>query len=76
MGVVQGVPLRPIGYKLGLEILVKGRHAKVVEIPIYFQDRDRGASKMTLKVKAAFLIHVARLYGETLMAKTGHGPHR
>lgn len=70
--VIRGVRLRPIGYKLGLEILVKGRHERVLELPILFSDRNRGRSKMGLRVTLEFLVHVARLYGQTLLLKLTH----
>ena len=56
--------LSPIGYKIGLEILVKagfGR-ARVAETPIYFRDRERGESKMTLREQVNYLRHLRRLY--------------
>ncbi|MDE2512252.1 MAG: glycosyltransferase [Elusimicrobia bacterium] len=37
------------GFKVLLELLVRGRPARVVEIPIAFQDRRRGRSKMTAR---------------------------
>jgi len=60
--VIEGVALRPRGYKIGLELLVKGRYASVREVPISFRERRTGASKMTLRVQADFLIHVAKLH--------------
>ena len=53
--------LRPIGYKIGLELMVRGR-LRVVEIPIDFADRSRGASKMGLRQQARYLRHLKRLY--------------
>lgn len=40
------------GFKVLLELLARGRPARVVEVPIAFRDRRRGRSKMT--AKAAF----------------------
>ncbi len=54
--------LNPIGYKIGLELLVKGRCRRVVEVPIEFSDRLHGRSKLTLKQQLLYLIHLARLY--------------
>ena len=56
--------LSPIGYKIGLEILVKagfGR-GRIAETPIYFRDRERGESKMTLREQVNYLRHLRRLY--------------
>lgn len=54
-------PLRPIGYKIGLEFMVRGR-LRVTEVPIDFADRDRGVSKMGLRQQIDYLRHLKRLY--------------
>ncbi len=62
--VIEGVKLRTIGYKLGLEIMVKGKHnGKIKEIPYIFLHRSLGQSKMTWKTNADYLKHVIFLYG-------------
>ncbi len=53
--------LRPIGYKIGLELMVRGR-LRVREVPIGFSDRDRGESKMNLRQQLNYLHHLHRLY--------------
>ena len=53
--------LRPIGYKIGLELMVRGQ-LKVAEVPIGFSDRDRGSSKMNLRQQVNYLRHLKRLY--------------
>lgn len=54
--------LAPLGYKIGLELLVKTRPATVSEIPIRFADRHVGESKLDLRVQLQYLRHLARLY--------------
>ncbi|MFQ5423253.1 MAG: polyprenol monophosphomannose synthase [Phycisphaerae bacterium] len=54
--------LNPIGYKIGLEILVKARCRRVVEVPIEFSDRLHGDSKLTWRQQAQYLRHLVRLY--------------
>ncbi len=54
--------LNPIGYKIGLELLVKGRCHRVIEVPIEFSDRLHGRSKLTLRQQFLYLVHLARLY--------------
>jgi len=54
--------LNPIGYKIGLEILVKGRFEKPAEHPIFFSDRVRGESKLNFTQQVHFLRHLRRLY--------------
>ena len=53
--------LRPIGYKIALELMVRGR-LRVAEVPIGFRDRRRGASKMGSRQQVELLRHLARLY--------------
>lgn len=60
-------PLRPLGYKIGLEILVKCRPHPVREVPFAFGNRLAGASKLDSKVISHYLRHLARLYGWRLV---------
>ena len=53
--------LRPTGYKIGLELMVRGALAPA-EIPIAFHDRRLGASKMNWRQQLRYLRHLARLY--------------
>ena len=53
--------LAPIGYKIGLELMVRGG-LRVREIPIAFRDRDLGASKLGWRQQLNFLRHLSRLY--------------
>jgi len=41
--------LNPIGYKIGLELLVKCHASGLEEVPIHFADRTRGESKLSAK---------------------------
>ncbi len=54
--------LSPIGYKIGLEVLVKGEYKNIYEHPIHFQDRQFGESKMTFNEQLRYLRHLRRLY--------------
>ncbi|MFO8051755.1 MAG: glycosyltransferase family 2 protein [Thermoplasmatota archaeon] len=60
--VIEGAPLKAKGYKILLEILVKGRYDKVTEIPIVFKDREVGQSKLGSKVIVNYLQHLFKLY--------------
>lgn len=55
--------LSPVGYKIGLELMVKGRPANLQEIPIAFRTRIRGKSKLTLRQQWLYLRHLYSLYG-------------
>ena len=57
-----GHDFNPVGYKIGLELLVKCRCERVVEVPIHFEDRQYGESKLTLKQQLLYLKHLRRLY--------------
>jgi dolichol-phosphate mannosyltransferase len=52
----------PLGYKIGLELLVRCRCEDVAEIPIRFANRAHGQSKLTLHQQLLYLRHLARLY--------------
>ena len=53
--------LRPVGYKIALELMVRGR-LRVREVPIDFHDRNLGSSKMSWRQQLDFLRHLYRLY--------------
>ncbi len=53
--------LNPVGYKIGLELIVKCGCANVTEVPIHFSTRQLGESKLTLGVQFEYLQHVIRL---------------
>lgn len=54
--------LNPIGYKIGLELMVKCGCRKVAEVPIHFKDRLHGESKLSLKEQLNYIRHLGRLY--------------
>jgi len=54
-------PLNPVGYKIGLELLVKARCRRVCEVPIHFSQRRFGESKLSLREQLRYLQHVRRL---------------
>lgn len=58
----RGAPLDPVGFKIGLELMVKCGCRRIREIPIAFRDRHKGASKLTVREKANYLRQLARLY--------------
>ncbi len=53
--------LSPLGYKIGLELIVKCRCRRIDEVPIHFRERTRGESKLTLSQQWLYVRHVARL---------------
>jgi dolichol-phosphate mannosyltransferase len=59
--------LRPLGYKILLELIVRCRPRRVTEVPYQFQDRFAGESKASFAEGLRFLRHlmVLRLSGVT-----------
>ena len=53
--------LNPIGWKIGLEIIIKCHCKNVKEIPIHFSQRRHGSSKLTFKISLDYLRHVLHL---------------
>lgn len=58
-----GSQLKPIGWKIGLEIITKCHCKKIQEIPIYFSERYQGLSKLDSKVILNCLLHILNLMG-------------
>jgi len=54
--------LNPIGYKIGLELMVKCGCVNTVEVPIHFANRKQGTSKLSLREQLNYLRHLVRLY--------------
>ena len=59
--VIKGADLRPIGWKIMVEVLAMGTYRSVVEIPYKFQARPAGESKLSSKVTVEYLKQVADL---------------
>jgi dolichol-phosphate mannosyltransferase len=57
-----GRALNPVGYKIGLELMIKCRCECVVEVPIHFEHRRFGESKLTIRQQLLYLEHLRRLY--------------
>jgi dolichol-phosphate mannosyltransferase len=53
--------LRPLGYKILLELAVRNRPGRIVEVPYAFQQRHAGESKSTMAEGVRFLKHLAIL---------------
>jgi len=59
--VIEDVKLEPIGFKILLEILLKGNYKNVVEVPFVFGERKKGESKLNVREILNFLRHVLSL---------------
>jgi dolichol-phosphate mannosyltransferase len=58
--------LKPIGYKIALEIMLVGSFKNVVEVPFIFEERSAGQSKLNARQQVDYLKHIF-----SLMSRTG-----
>ncbi len=58
--------LKPIGYKIALEIMLVGSFKNIVEVPFIFKERSAGTSKLRPQQQIDYLKHIF-----SLMARTG-----
>jgi len=59
--VVDGVRLNPIGFKIGFEVMARGRYQKVIEVPYTFRDREHGTSKFGRREIFQYLVQLAQV---------------
>ncbi|MEU6145900.1 glycosyltransferase family 2 protein [Streptomyces sp. NPDC047081] len=76
--------LKPLGYKILLELAVRSRPRQVTEVPFVFQDRFAGESKSSAQEGFRFLRHlvglrtaspIARMVGFGLIGASGFLPN-
>jgi len=60
--VIEGIHLKPFGYKLLLEILVRGNYSKTTEVPYVFRTRGIGTSKMGWREIVEYIYQLVHLY--------------
>ena len=58
---IENVPFSPVGYKILIEVIGRGRVGSIGEIGYVFRERPGGHSKVTLKVYVDYVRHLARL---------------
>ena len=66
--ILAGVELRPVGYKILLEILIRCPWRTAGEVPYRFQPRRHGDSKADLRQGLRFLSHLWLLRSSTRLA--------
>jgi dolichol-phosphate mannosyltransferase len=59
--ILDDVQLDPIGWKIVLEVAIKGKHRNFKEFPIIFKDRLKGKSKLGKKAILNYLEHLGKL---------------
>ncbi|GIK16785.1 MAG: dolichol monophosphate mannose synthase [Planctomycetota bacterium] len=59
---LESADIRAVGFKIGLELLVKTGAMRVVEVPIAFGARHAGVSKLGVREQFRYLRHLLSLY--------------
>jgi|SRR5579885_289719 dolichol-phosphate mannosyltransferase len=65
--------LNPIGWKIGLEIMIKCHCKNIREVPIHFAQRRYGSSKLNFRISIDYLTHVFRLMSYKLIHLNSDG---
>ena len=60
--ITQEVTIKAGGFKICLELIVRGWPTRLVEIPYQFDDRELGESKMSTREAAGYLVQLKDLY--------------
>lgn len=69
----RGTAIKAGGFKICLELIVRGRASRLVEVPYRFDDRELGDSKMSKREAAGYLFQLRDLY---LLHLAGPRPKR
>lgn len=67
--VIEGVHLNPIGFKIGFEVIARGRHRRVVEVPYTFRDRVHGASKFGTREILNYGLQLAQVARDRVLGR-------
>ena len=73
---VRGVVISAAGFKICLELLVRGRVGSVAEVPYTFVGRTAGASKMNPAEAIGYLSQLASLHRHRFFGSGVSGPQR
>ena len=66
---IAGPTLNPLGYKILLEVIGRGRVGEIAEVGYVFQEREAGESKVTWKQYVEYLGHLVRLRSRGRIAR-------
>jgi dolichol-phosphate mannosyltransferase len=72
--VAEGVRIQAGGFKICLELLVRGRATSVVEVPYVFVGRTVGESKMNLREATGYVRQLFDLFRFSRSREAYHGP--
>lgn len=65
-GVIAGVELDPLGYKILIEVVARGKAPWIGEVGYVFRERVEGESKVTWRLYVQYLGHLLKLRWATL----------
>ena len=60
--IAEQVEIKAGGFKICLELIVRGWPTRLAEMPYRFDDREQGESKMSLREAAGYLVQLKDLY--------------
>jgi dolichol-phosphate mannosyltransferase len=67
--VIDGVRLDPIGFKIGFEVIARGRYRRVVEVPYTFRDREAGQSKFGTREIWSYALQLLKVGRDRLIGR-------
>ena len=67
---IDGVKLNPIGFKIGFEVMARGRYKKAVEVPYVFRDRELGKSKFGRREILQYLVQLVQVGRDRVRPKS------
>ena len=67
---IEGVKLNPIGFKIGFEVMARGRYKKAVEVPYVFRDRELGKSKFGRREILQYLVQLGQVGRDRVRPKS------
>lgn len=71
--IARGTVIKAGGFKICLELIVRSGARRLVELPYRFDDRELGASKMSLREAAGYLVQLRDLYSVRLAGRRPRG---
>jgi dolichol-phosphate mannosyltransferase len=69
--VIEGVNLNPIGFKIGFEVMARGRYRKAVEVPYVFRDRELGRSKFGQREILQYAVQLGQVARDKILGRLG-----
>jgi len=69
--VVDGVRLNSIGFKIGFEVIARGRYRRAVEVPYTFRDREHGASKFGTREIVSYGVQLLQVARDRALGRLG-----